>query len=165
MRFVRNFMLTLILVAAASPASAQETVDTAGWLRDFAQLKAEMSSHYANLEWAVDGRRMDLRALSDQTAQALRTAPSSAAARQAMQSFVAAFGDGHLEIRFPTIPSAAKSAAASAPASVCARQRYIQRAPRIRIPFDRLPQFRRIDNDDCEDNQFCHDGSCLYIVE
>jgi hypothetical protein len=62
---------------------------------------------------------------------------------------VNAFGDGHFEIRFPAPVSTSSPPPQSARGSgVCLRQGYIQRTPRIRIPFDRLPQFRRIDNQD-----------------
>jgi hypothetical protein len=148
MKTIQQLVLAFAVSIPASAAAAQETVDTAGWLRDFAQLKAEMSSHYANLEWAVTARRMDLRVLSEQTERSLRSAPSDAAARAALQAFVNAFGDGHLEIRFPSAPSSSAATTNVSPSSVCARARYTQRAPRIRIPFDRLSQFRKIDNSD-----------------
>lgn len=142
--------LCLIIGFGATSANAQQP-DTARWLADFRQLKAEMASHYANLEWAVSERRMDLAALSAQTELALRSATADEGARRALQSFLAAFGDGHLEIRFPPPPIAGALNSpnpAVAPATVCARQGYFYRAPRIRIPFDRLPEFRRIDNGD-----------------
>jgi hypothetical protein len=138
----------LILLACHSALGAQQAPDTAGWLRDFEQLKSELAAHYANLEWAVSERRLDLRQLASATENAIRLARSDAAARTALQNFVNAFGDGHFEIRFPAASSSSSPPQTDPVAGVCARQRYIQRAPRIRIPFDRLPQFRRIDNED-----------------
>ena len=141
-----GLVILLLLLRSSPEVRAQEPADTAGWLRDFAQLKSAMSAHYANLEWAVSARRMDLPALVLRTEQAIRSAPTDVVARGALQSFVYAFGDGHFEIRSPAPGRSALQS--SPPAGVCARQGYIQRAPRIRIPFDRLSQFRRIDNDD-----------------
>jgi hypothetical protein len=140
------FALCNFLIAV--PATGQVLPNTSLWLQDFRQLKNEMSAHYANLEWAVTARRMDLAALSSRTETLLRSAGSDAAARTALQIFIASFGDGHLEIRFPSATTNTPPNTAAMPAGVCVRQRYIQRAPRIRIPFDKLPELARIDNDD-----------------
>ena len=56
-----------------------------------------MSSHYANVEWAVDQRGMELPRLRAETEDALRQAKDDAEARRILERFVDAFGDGHLE--------------------------------------------------------------------
>ena len=57
-----------------------------------------MSSHYANVEWAVDQRGMELPRLRAETEDALRQARDDAEARRILERFVDALGDGHLEI-------------------------------------------------------------------
>jgi hypothetical protein len=50
------------------------------WIEDFHQIQVEMSSHYANLEWAVETRRMDLPQLRKDTEAKLSAATDEAGA-------------------------------------------------------------------------------------
>src|SRR5437762_125141 len=59
------------------------------WLADFHQLIEEMSSHYANLEWAVQQRRMNLPALREKTEESLRKATTAEEAELAFKSLLA----------------------------------------------------------------------------
>ena len=70
-----------------------------GWLEDFAQLKREMSDHYANLEWAVEHPSLDLIELSERTETRLRQARNDQEAHEAIESFLSDFGDGQLIIK------------------------------------------------------------------
>jgi hypothetical protein len=77
-----------------------QTINTNAWLEDFAQLKREMSDHYANLEWAIEHRGLDLKQLSERTVTRLRQARSDPEAQEAIESFLGEFGDGHLDIEW-----------------------------------------------------------------
>ncbi len=77
--------------------------DRSLWLADFQQLINEMSSHYANLEWAVSSRHMNLAELRSHTEARIRTAASDGDERTIFSKFIDSFGDGHLGIRWPTI--------------------------------------------------------------
>jgi len=106
-RAVTRFLCLLVL--APFPMQSQEAgkasgqaPDTAAWLEDFEQLKHEMAVHYANLEWAITERGLNLRALSDQTVASLKEATTQAAARRVIETFLSAFGDGHLVVRWPS---------------------------------------------------------------
>jgi hypothetical protein len=46
------------------------TYDTKAWSRDYAGLKKSMAQNYANLDWIVEHRRLDLKALDHSTADA-----------------------------------------------------------------------------------------------
>ena len=74
----RRMQIIVILFACFPLSSAGETsgqtIKTNAWLEDFAQLKREMSDHYANLEWAVEHRGLDLKQLSGRTETRLRQA-------------------------------------------------------------------------------------------
>lgn len=114
------------------------------WLEDFEQLKSEMAAHYANLDWAVAERRLDLKQLSEQTAARLREAQSDAQAQQVIKSFLRAFGDEHVSIQWPSAnqPIApTKNDKSSAPASLCDRLDFRERRTAPGIAFDRLPGF------------------------
>ena len=52
------------------------------WLEDFTQLKREMSDSYANLEWAIENRGLDLKQLSEQTESRLLQARNEAEAKK-----------------------------------------------------------------------------------
>ncbi len=54
------------------------------WLQEFTKLRADMAAHYANLDWMVAYRKVDLKALTQQTEDALRTARSEGQARKAL---------------------------------------------------------------------------------
>src|SRR5580704_2455899 len=90
-----------VLFSTTAKAFAQAP-RTVAWLEDFEQLKRELATHYANLDWAVAERRLDLKQLSEQTEARLRDAQSDAQARQAVESFVRAFGDGHFHVQWPS---------------------------------------------------------------
>jgi hypothetical protein len=136
-----------VLFSTAAHAFA-DAPRASAWLDDFEQLKSEMAAHYANLDWAVGERRMDLKQLSDQTIARLHEAQDDAQARQAIDLFVRAFGDGHFSIRWPTANApggpakgAAKKDSPSAPASLCDRLGFRQGRTGPGIAFDRLPGF------------------------
>ena len=50
-------LLALFLFAGACNAAYCQDFKADGWLADFAQIKQEMSAHYANLEWAIEALR------------------------------------------------------------------------------------------------------------
>jgi hypothetical protein len=62
-------------------------------------LKREMSDHYANLEWAIEHRGLDLKQLSERTETRLRQARNDQKAHEAVESCLGDFGDGHLIIK------------------------------------------------------------------
>lgn len=96
----------LLLIAAAPTQEPQGKYDPRLWEEDFAQIKEAMSSHYANLEWATEIRGMDLPRLSQETTRRLAVATSEAEARRALESFLNAFGDGHVGVQWPSRPLA-----------------------------------------------------------
>lgn len=84
---------------AATPASA-EPFDRSAWIADFEQLKDAITRQYPNLEWAVE-RGLDLPALQRRARDRLEAAQDDAAARAALERFVRAFADGHMELVWP----------------------------------------------------------------
>jgi hypothetical protein len=118
------FFLAVSICGAQAPNPPQSpNFDPKPWLEDFHQILDEMSSHYANLEWALDGRKMDLPRLRSETEGKLRESSDDGAARRVLDKFLAGFGDGHLELRWPKTNSSSTSAKA-APQNLCARLGY-----------------------------------------
>ncbi|HVI08862.1 MAG TPA: S41 family peptidase [Candidatus Binatia bacterium] len=117
--------------------------DPQPWLDDFHQALSEMSSHYANLVWAVEDRKMDLQRLRIDTEAKLRVASDENNARRVLEQFIASFGDGHLEIEWPK-SSAQPKPPASPPQSLCDRLGYKTRL-HPGLDFSELSEFFPLD--------------------
>jgi len=114
------------------------------WVEDFGQLTAEMAAHYANLESSQRERHMDLCKLRQETETMLRQECDEQAQKN-LRGFIEAFGDGHLELKWPK-PSDQKTAdqtssnSTSAPEqqSICPRLGY-KRSLTPGVDFSQLP--------------------------
>lgn len=137
---MRNYGLVLLLagiVFCSMPASAQG-FNTEPWLQDFRQLLAEISSHYANLEWVANERRIDLPKLKNRTEERLRQATSDAEAQRAIERFLRAFGDAHVEIRWQRKAEHNSSAPAG---PLCERLGYNERDDHLGIDWSIFPEY------------------------
>ncbi len=96
-------LLLLLLMPALLLARARQNSGHAfslhAWMEDYRALKKHIEIGYANLEWMIQARRIDLSTLDSKTRQAISRATSDAEAKRALESFLAAFGDGHLNLR------------------------------------------------------------------
>ena len=149
-----TILIALLSLAAFHIAYSQD-FKASEWLADFAQLKQEMSAHYANLEWAVAARGLDLKQLSERTESRLRQARTAGEAQEAIETFLNAFGDGHLEVQWRrTTGNNSSSSAASADSQagnqipLCQRLGYQSQDISPRIAFSRLSGFLEIKNED-----------------
>ena len=133
---------TGILVLLTTLAFPLFALDTAPWLADFQQILEAMSSHYANLDSAIDDRRMDLPALRKRTETRLRDAQTESQAKEAIDAFLAEFGDGHVRMVWPQ-PSSPDGE--SKQRALCERLGYETRPPRG-VDFTSLPEFRAIEH-------------------
>lgn len=147
---MRLVILLGILHLSASGVAYGQTVDANAWLEDFAQLKREMSAHYANLEWAVEHRGLDLKQLSERAEARLRQARSNSEAQEAIETFLAAFGDGHLSVQW------GQNAGSSPPAGsrpnrqlpLCERLGYQGQGVSPGLAFSRFKSFRELNTED-----------------
>lgn len=126
MRLGILFSLAVLSCAATGQSTNHggSRFDPKPWVEDFHQVLSEMSSHYANLEWAVEERRMDLPRWRGETEGKLREADDADGARKILDKFIAGFGDGHLEIEWPKNDARPKPAV-STPGGLCERLGYI----------------------------------------
>ncbi|HEX5734566.1 MAG TPA: hypothetical protein VF131_17155 [Blastocatellia bacterium] len=83
---VVSLLAALFLVS--SGVASDQPINTESWVEDFAQLKQEMAAHYANLQWAIESRGLDLKQLSERTESRLRATRSDNDARQVIESFL-----------------------------------------------------------------------------
>lgn len=147
---MRRGLIITLLAGATCTALAQSTssplagFDSKPWLEDFHQILSEMSSHYANLEWAVTSRRMNLPRLRLNAETKLREATDEAEARRVLDKFLASFGDGHLEIQWPKA-GAQNKAALDTPQSLCDRMGYSSHL-HPGLDLSALPEFSVLDN-------------------
>ncbi|HEV2802596.1 MAG TPA: S41 family peptidase [Pyrinomonadaceae bacterium] len=115
-------------------------------------MKREMADHYANLEWAIEHRGLDLKQLSERTETRLRQARTDAEAQAVIESFLGEFGDGHLYIEWArkggdTTTGHADSRPAKQPA-LCERLGYRSQDATPRLVFSRLNNFREVKTED-----------------
>jgi hypothetical protein len=100
----RRTLPVLIPLALTVSCTCSSTAGDGGgyrpepWLEDLDALEAHMGLVYANLEWIVEHRGLDLPALDRRTRAAIRAAGSERAAHGALEEFVAAFDDPHFGI-------------------------------------------------------------------
>jgi hypothetical protein len=141
MRVALIALLSLLL--AAVPARA-EPFNRSAWIADFEQLKDAITRQSPNLEWAAE-RGVDLPALEQRARDRIATAQDDAAARAALERFVRAFADGHMELVWPEPSAPAASSASDAPAvrSTCAELGYWSEPDELAVGT-RLPGFAAI---------------------
>jgi hypothetical protein len=131
----------LALAALADVA----TYDSGAWGRDFERLKGDMAQGYANLDWIAGHRRLDVAALSRQTAGELAGAHSRVRAYLALQRFIERFGDPHLKLE-PREEEVAPAAGAAPPpdpeVADCGGAGYEEGDHGFGFPVARLPGWR-----------------------
>lgn len=139
-------LITLVLCLGANgrlfaetPVLQKQAFDPALWQEDFSQLLVAMSEHYANLEWAINGRHMNLAKLRKTTQIELNHTHSDAEARVILNKFVDAFGDGHLEIEWPK--NAVIASQSDKGEDLCQRLGYSTVDNHPGLAFSTLPQF------------------------
>jgi hypothetical protein len=137
--------MILALVWCATAAAEPAGYDAAAWREDLGALVGELASHYANLGWAVSERKMDLPGLLARTDALLRDAKSRGEATHAIESFLDAFGDGHLFVEWS---EPAPKAAASG--GLCARLGYGRQA-KPGIDFSQTGAYSELADDDARD--------------
>jgi Peptidase family S41 len=140
--------LWVVNVFAAQPAtSSANGFDPAPWQQDFTQLLSAMSAHYANLAWAIKGRHMDLVKLREEAQAKLSHAHSDIEAQAIFEHFIAAFGDGHLSIKWSRT-AAPIPQLENEPQDLCQRLGYSSRDNHSGIDFSLLPQFNPVAGED-----------------
>jgi hypothetical protein len=148
-RWLRRLLVRTLLLVAAIAAGAivwdVATYDAEAWRRDYAHLKHELAHRYANLDWLVDHRGLDLPAIDRETEAAILGAHSRVRAGLALRRFVHSFGDPHLRLVWghreadPAPGGSGAGAAEPAILATLADAEYEVGDRSFRIPCHRLP--------------------------
>ena len=97
-----RYLIAILAVAAgvsgASFLDSPSDAERAGWRADLLDLERGIASGFANFEWRISQRQLDLPAIHRTADSGIAAAASERAARQALQDVVAAFDDGHLRL-------------------------------------------------------------------
>ncbi len=106
----------------ATGASAAPAFDPKPWLADLDEMRAALSTRYANLEWLVVDRGADLNEYFARAKRRIERAQDAGTARNAFDLLVRRIGDGHIDIDWPQPPG--PPSAAVAPVDPCASAGY-----------------------------------------
>jgi hypothetical protein len=154
-RFLRRTALILLAALTVVAAGDAATYDASAWSADLDRVEADMAQGYANLDWIVHRRGLDLQALDRDTRARLANAHSRVRAFLALKDFVKAFGDPHLRLEWGNRPiveaalvataSATETEAGDPPAGAdCAAAGYEEDRHDFAFPFDQLPGWRAL---------------------
>ena len=129
------------------PAPDAAAFDPAGWIADLEQVREEMASHYANLEWLAIERELQPGAAFAMARQRLTDARSDAEARSVFERLERAVGDGHVRIVWPQAGASTRGSAPSdaAPASPCETLGFREPGGDTRAVASRLPGYRPLE--------------------
>jgi hypothetical protein len=132
--------------SSETPLQVENHFDSRTWLSDFHELIEAMDAHYADLDWALHDRHMDLPKLRQETEDKIRNSGDDQAARRAFEQFLNAFGDGHLSISWPRDEVAASPNASRSKEPLCRRLGY--KDPNKKgVDFSLLPGFSSVPGD------------------
>ena len=123
-----------ILLWAARASAAEKGYDAAAWLQDLGQVRATLTTKYANLDWVVFEREADLPVLFADTQARIERAQSDSDARAAIDRLARKLGDAHVEVVWPShisaTPSSVLPTAGRTPATMCSTLGYVRRPNR-----------------------------------
>ena len=131
-----------VLVMAWLGARYLAPVDGEEWLQEFAALRRHMTRHYANLDWMVSHRKLDLKALTRTTEARLQGAVVRFQAEGALRDFLAAFNDPHIQLDALPAERQAPNGHISQAISSCADLGYRNRRYAFEFPFSQAEGWR-----------------------
>lgn len=146
LKLARRILLVTVGLVLAVALWDFATYDAKAWRADYECLKREMAQRYANLDWIVAHRPLDLRRLDAETSAAIDNAHSRLIAMLALRRFVRAFADPHLRLVLDTGErSGTESVAAPLPMVTSCEEAGCENGNHTAtFPFDRLPGWKAI---------------------
>lgn len=144
---MRGRALSWVVVVAAAAAALYAggalllPLDRARALDEFTGLERHLAAHYANLDWMVSHRRVDVRSLDRATRARLESAWVRVQAQSAIRAFVSAFDDPHLRAGWLK-PTGRPAPAGAAGTLTCDGLGYANRDVSFRVPYDDMPGWR-----------------------
>lgn len=139
------------LLCAAAPAKPPEHFGRSAWKADFERIKTGLAQGYANLDWQIEKRRLNLARADQQINAMLDRANSDVEAVVVLYRLVDAFHDPHLQLLPGPAPDTAtllpRQSSVDAPiklADSCSDAHYSDRKPATSLPYARVPEWREI---------------------
>lgn len=131
-----------IAQSPASPPAFDRTI----WKADYERLKLALAQDYANLDWQVERRGLNLARADQMVSEMLDRAQDNTAATLAMVKLIEWFQDPHLQLEpgpapsaNPSTPSASDVAGVSSPPSACDKAGYRDGRAVTRLPYASAP--------------------------
>lgn len=146
---MKRSWLPLFAMLLTAPSAA---FDRSVWQDDFAYLKKQLESRYANLAWFASPQSgVDARTLDRRATRALAAAADDADAKAAITDFINGFGDGHLSLMAALAPKDETPAPpkrdlhGADATTACAALGYAStRSVPFSLPFESLPDFSMV---------------------
>lgn len=161
-KYFKRAALTVVALMLLAVGWDVLSYDADAWLADYNRLKRDMAQGYANLDWMVEKRHIDLPALDRRTTDALRNAHSNVRAFLILRGFVRSFDDPHLRMKpgERPVPEQANTKVADsgivaaaedidpAAGADCAAAGYEEGDHAFRFPFAQVAGWRTLRTDD-----------------
>ena len=133
-------------VAAAEAPPPKPAFDRAAWQADYARLKTALAQGYANLDWQVDRRNLNLVGADKAISAMLDKAESDVEAALIFARLVDAFKDPHLQLAYgpapayaALLPQQSDTAPPLAAADLCKAANYGSAKAATRLPYSKAP--------------------------
>ena len=143
-------VLPWLCVLLTTPAEAAP-FDRDAWMADYGRLKVALAQSYANMDWQIEQRRLNLVGADAFITGMLERADSDAAATLAMVKLVDAFRDPHLQLAAgpppqeeTLAPAQAGVAPPEANSDICAGEGYAPAKPATRLPYPQAPGWKQV---------------------
>ena len=150
MKWMKRTAIGALILAGSAAVVDIATYDEAAWLADYDRLKGALAQDYANLDWMVEKRGLDLASLDRDTQERLSGAYSHVQAFMAINDFVRRFEDPHLRLKLtregdeirPAAASFVAGQTASPPATSCEAAGYSSETQDFPSWLASVPDFR-----------------------
>lgn len=133
-------------LCAATTPQRSPSFDRNVWASDYARLKVALAQNYANIDWQVERRGINLARADQFISSALSSAKNDTAATLVMVKLIDAFDDPHLELRAGSPPDSAtlvpQSSSVDGPAAApsgCETEKYAEGSAATRLPYPSAP--------------------------
>lgn len=144
---IKHIAIISAFLVPTSPIGQQQEE----WVADFQSLTAGMAVGYANLDWQISHRSMDLASLKRSTEENLRNADTPSEAMRVINGFIGAFDDPHLKFaegappsRATLIPLSRRVDETPHPENACGLLGYEQKDYSTKLSYRESPEYEPI---------------------
>ena len=143
--------LAAAMILAGGATADAVAFDRTSWQSDYTRLKVALAQDYANLDWQVERRGLNLARADEMVSAMLDRASDDTAATLAIVKLVEAFRDPHLQLNPGPAPAGAtlvpRSSEVTGPATLpssCEQSGYADGRPTTRLPYPLAPGWTEI---------------------